>query len=254
MLARVVQGAVYLCRAEQGALYLADPDSGALHMTAAQSQGKRAAQGLRLPIVDRVADHVLRRGTSVLVTNQVLSAHLREQAGGAVYSLLSVPLKTRGKSIGVLCVVNRSRQLDFVRDDTDRLRAVANYAAVAVENGRLLEATRKTAVAEMLDQTVATVAHYINTPLMALMVKTDGLVLAKERGALVEVNAEGDVSAVDEMARFTETKVQEIKAVLAILSDLAAPQIVTDMDDVEMLDIDARVRERLRQIRARYQA
>jgi two-component system NtrC family sensor kinase len=253
MLARVVEGAVYLCRAEEGVLYLADPDSGALHVTAAQSQGKRAAHGLRLPIVDRVAEHVLKGGKSVLLTNEVLSAHVREQAGGAIYSFLSVPLKTRGASIGVLCVVNKSRQLDFVRDDTDRLRAVANYAAVAVENGRLLEATRKTAVAEMLDQTVATVAHYINTPLMALMVKADGLVLAKERGVLVEVDSEGGVSAVDEMARFTETKVQEIKAVLAILSDLASPQIVTDLDDVEMLDIDARVRERLRQIRARYQ-
>jgi K+-sensing histidine kinase KdpD len=181
-----------------------------------------------------------------------LGSQLRAQTGYLVYSLLSVPLKTRGRSIGVLCVVNKSRVQDFTNDDIERLSAVASYAAIAVENSRLVEATRKDAVADMLDKTVATVAHYINNPLMSLMVKADGLVLAKQRGDLVE---SPDVSgAVDEMAGFTELKVQEIKAVLTILSDLTSPQIVTHMDDEQVLDIDARVRERLRQIRAQYEA
>ena len=60
--------------------------------------------------------------------------------------------------------------------------------------------------------------------------------------------------SVDEMARYTERKVQEIKAVLTVLSDLTSPQIVTRLDDANLLDIDARVRERLRQIQAQYGA
>jgi hypothetical protein len=93
---------------------------------------------------------------------------------------------------------------------------------------------------------------------MSLMVKADGLVLAKQRGTLVEMdsagapNAPDEAGVVDEVARFTERKVQEIKAVLTILSDLTSPQIVTHMDDLKMLDIDARVRERLRRIQAQY--
>jgi transcriptional regulator with GAF, ATPase, and Fis domain len=253
MLARVVEGAVYLCRADEGVLYLADPDSRELYITAAQSAGKRATQGLRLHVVDRLADRVLETGRPILLTNEMLSvSQIRVRTGYLVYSLLSVPLKARGRSIGVLCVVNKGRLLDFTKDDVGRLSAVASYAAIAVENSRLVEATRKDAVAEMLDQTVATVAHYINNPLMSLMVKADGLVLAKRHGTLVESPDASGV--VDEMASYTERKVEEVKAVLTILSDLTSPQVVTNMDDVKMLDIEARVRDRLRQIRVQYEA
>jgi two-component system NtrC family sensor kinase len=256
MLGRVVEGAVYLCRADEGVLYVVDPDTGELYMMAAQSAGQKAAQGLRLRVIDRLVNRVVETGEPILLTSKMLSsAQLRVQTGYLVYSLLSVPLKTRGRTIGVLCVVNKGRLQDFSQDDVGRLRAVASYAAIAVENSQLVEATRKDAVADMLDKTVATVAHYINNPLMSLMVKADGLVLAKQRGALVEAtDAPGEPGQVEELARFTERKVQEIKAVLTILSDLTSPQIVTHMDDVKMLDIDARVRDRLRRIQAQYEA
>jgi K+-sensing histidine kinase KdpD len=199
-------------------------------------------------------------GKPILLTSKVLSkSQVRVRTGYLVYSLLSAPLKTRGQTIGVLCVVNKGRLEDFTQDDIGRLSAVASYAAIAIENSRLVEATRKDAVADMLDNTVATVAHYINNPLMSLMVKADGLVLAKQRGELVETSGapsapgtSAPLGAVEEMARFAERKVQEIKTVLTILSDLTSPQIVTHMDNVKMLDIDARVRERLRQIQAQY--
>jgi two-component system NtrC family sensor kinase len=254
MLSRVVEGAVYLCRADEGMLYLSDPDTGELYMTAAQGAGERATQGLRVRVVDRLAEHVLETGKPVLLTGELLSSQLRAKTGYLVHSLLSVPLRTRGRSIGVLCVVNKERIEDFDQDDVARMSAVANYAAIAVENSRLVETGRQDAVAEMLDNTIATVAHYINNPLMSLMVQADGLVLAKQRGELIEAgsDAEPRPGMVDEMARFTELKVQEIKTVLTILSDLTSPQVVTGMNDVKMLDIEARVRERLRQIRAQY--
>jgi DNA-binding response OmpR family regulator len=252
MLSRVVEGAVYLCRADEGVLYMVDPDSDELLLMAAQSAGKKTAQGLKLRVVDRLANRVIETGKPIRITSKMLSsAQFRVQTGYLVYSLLSVPLMTRGQTIGVLCVVNKARLQDFTQDDVGRLSAVASYAAIAIENGQLVEATRKDAVADMLDKTVATVAHYINNPLMSLMVKADGLVLAKRREDLVE---RPGLAGVEEMARFTERKVQEIKAVLTVLSDLTSPQIVTRMDDVNMLDIDARVRERLRRIQAQYGA
>jgi CheY-like chemotaxis protein len=254
MLGRVVEGAVYLCRADEGVLYLADPDTHELYITAAKTAGQPAAQGLRLRVMDRLADRVFTTGKPILLTSKVLTDQVRTQTGYLVYSLLSVPLRTRGRSIGVLCVVNRAHLEDFVRDDIGRLSAVASYAAIAIENSRLVETTRRDAVADALENTVSTVAHYINNPLMALMVKADGLVLAKERGALVEANSGAEPPLVDDMARFTERKVQEIKAVLTILSDLTSPQLTTNLDDVQMLDIEARVRDRLRQIRAQYKA
>ena len=57
---------------------------------------------------------------------------------------------------------------------------------------------------------------------------------------------------IQEAARFTEIKAAEISSVLTILSDLASPQFVTYMDDIQMLDIGAKVRERLAYIKEKY--
>ena len=249
VLNRVVEASVYLCRADEGVLYLVDEESGELYMTAAQSLGEKVAQGLRLRVVDRLATHVLEAGKPILLTREVLSSRLRSQTGYLVHSLLSVPLSSRERAIGVLCVVNRVREQDFVRDDMDRLRAIADYAAIAVENALSLNNTRNAAIAQMLKNTVVTVSHYVNTPLMALMMKADHLVQARQEGQVVDSQG-----LVPEMARFTEMKVEEIKAVLTVLRDLASPQVVTYIDNMQMLDIDTKVQERLRHIKARYEA
>jgi FixJ family two-component response regulator len=249
VLNRAVEASVYLCRADEGVLYLADEKSGELYLTAAQSLREKSAQGLHLRVVDRLATHVLKTGTPILLTHEVLGSQLRGQTGYLVHSMLNVPLKSKGRAIGVLGVVNRVRERDFVQDDMDRLQAIADYAAIAVENALLLRNTRNTATAQMLNKTVVTVSHYINTPLMALMMKADHLVQEREKGTLVD--PKGSVS---EMARFTEMKVQEIKAVLTVLSDLASPQMITYIDNIQMLDIGAKVRERLARIKAQYEA
>jgi two-component system NtrC family sensor kinase len=249
VLNRVVEASVYLCRADEGVLYLVDEQSGELYMTAAQSLGEKAAQGLHLRVVDRLAIRVLEAGKPVLLTREVLSNRLRGQTGYLVHSLLSVPLCSRERAIGVLCVVNRVRERDFTRDDMDRLRAIADYAAVAVEKAALINKARNTAIAQMLNNTVVTVSHYVNTPLMALMIKADHLVQARKEGKLVDSQG-----LVLEMARFAEMKVQEIKAVLTVLRDLASPQVVTYIDNIQMLDIDAKVQERLKRIKTRYEA
>jgi len=249
VLSRVVEASVYLCQADEGVLYLADQESGELYMTAAQSPGEKAAQGLHLRVADRLANHVLKTGKPILLTQEILSSRLKGQTGYLVHSLLSVPIRSRERVIGVLCVVNRVRERDFVEDDVTRLQAIANYAAIAVENARLLDTTRDAAVAQMLNKTVVTVSQYVNSPLMALMIKADQLVQAQEGGNLVD--SEGLVS---EMARLTEMKVQEIRAMLTVLRDLASPQVLAKADGIQTLDIDARVQERLARIKARYRA
>jgi signal transduction histidine kinase len=100
----------------------------------------------------------------------------------------------------------------------------------------------------MLNNTVVTVSHHINTPLMSLMMKADRLVQAQRDGTLAESE-----ELVTDMARFTEMKVKEIEAVLNILRDLASPRVVTYIDDIKMLDIEAKVREHLARIKLQYQ-
>jgi two-component system NtrC family sensor kinase len=247
VLSRVVEASVYLCRADEGVLYLADEESGELYMTAAQSLGEKVARGLRLRVADRLAKHVLEKGKPILLTQDALKSRLRGETGYLVHSVLSVPLESKTRVIGVLCLVNRVRKKDFVREDMARLWAIANYAAIAVENARLLNTTRNVAIAEMLNNTVVAVSRYINSPLMALMIKADRLVQAQEEGSLIDTKG-----LVSELAHLTETKVREIRAMLTVLRDLASPQVIANIENIQTLDIDARVQERLAQIRAQY--
>jgi transcriptional regulator with GAF, ATPase, and Fis domain len=247
VLRRVVEASVYLCRADEGVLYLVDEESGELQITDAQSEGERVADGLRLRVADRVANHVLETRKPVLLTQQDLNIRLRGATGFLVHSLLSVPLASKERVIGVLSVINRRRERNFARDDVTRLWAIADYAAIAVENARLLNTMRNTAIAEMLNNTVVMVSRYINSPLMSLMIKADRLVQAQQSGTLIDSSG-----LVSDLARLTEAKVQEIRAMLTVLRDLASPQVIASVDNIEALDINTKVQERLADIRARY--
>jgi signal transduction protein with GAF and PtsI domain len=247
ILIRVVEASVYLCRADQGALYLMDEETGELYMTAAQGIREKSARGLRLRVSDSLVGQAVRTGKPTAVTSRDRDPELKVKTGYLVHSLLNVPLNVKDRIIGVLSVANQVRPRNFTREDLNRLVALANYAAIAIENARLYEATRKVVAAEVLNNTVVTVSHYVNNPLMALMMNVDRLTQAKKDGKLTD----GD-DLVAEVTRFTEMKVEEISAVLLILRDMVSPQFVTYMNDIKMLDIEAKVQERLRQISKKY--
>lgn len=247
LLNRVVEASVYLCRADEGMLYLIEEKTGQLYMTAAQSMGEKAARGLRLRVSDQLALQVIQTGQPAIVTSETLGTLQKIKTGYLVHSLLDVPLKVKDRVIGVLSVVNRARARNFARDDMTRLSAMANYAAIAIDNARLYQATRRLVTAEVLNDTVVTISHYVNNPLTTLMVNADRLTQAKKEGKI----ADGD-DLIAQATRLTEMKVEEISAVLAILHDLASPQFVTYVDDIKMLDIEAKVRERLQFIKEKY--
>jgi CheY-like chemotaxis protein len=246
LLNRVVEASVYLCRADEGVLYLIDEGSDALYMTAAQGVGEKVAHGLKLRVSDSLIGQVVRTGKPMVRASE--TGVVKIQTGYLVHSLVNVPLQVKDKRIGVLSVANRVRARNFTRDDVNRLVALGNYAAIAIENARLYETSRKVVAAEVLNNTVVTVSHYINNPLMTLMANTDRLSLAEREGRLID----SDGLIVD-MVRFTEMKVEEISAVLSILNDVASPQFVTYMDNIKMLDIGAKVEERLRYIKKKYE-
>jgi K+-sensing histidine kinase KdpD len=163
------------------------------------------------------------------------------------YALVHVPLLVKRDVIGVLGVSNRAQQRSFTAADVTRLNGLANYAAIAIENARLYGATRKVVAAEVLNHTVVTISHYINNPLMALMMNIDELAHDSQNGGSGEMGEQ-----ITEAARFTRMKVEEISSVISILRDMASPQFVTYMDDIKMLDIEHKVRERLRYLRDKY--
>ncbi|MBN1642120.1 MAG: response regulator [Anaerolineae bacterium] len=247
LLNRVVEASVYLCRAQEGSLYLIDKESGALHMTAALVAPDRTAHSVHHRVNDSVLTDVVRSGQPAVLSSESTRPELKMHTGHTVYALVNVPLRVKEQIIGALAVANRSRQRNFTQADVTRLSGLANYAAIAIENARLVEATHKVIAAEVLHNTVVTISHYINNPLMALRMSVDHLVRTYRAGETEDLER-----YVDETERFTEMKVEEISAVISILRDIASPQFITYIDDIKMLDIDHKVQDRLRYIKEKY--
>ncbi len=67
---------------------------------------------------------------------------------GNTRTILSVPMKTRQRTVGVLSVYNKEGAGGFTERDAELATFFANQAAAAIENARLYEQTREYAVVE----------------------------------------------------------------------------------------------------------
>jgi signal transduction histidine kinase len=67
---------------------------------------------------------------------------------GNTRTILSVPMKTRQQTVGVLSVYNKQAEGGFTERDAELATFFANQAAAAIENARLYEQTREYAVVE----------------------------------------------------------------------------------------------------------
>ncbi len=142
VLNRIVEAAVYITGAEEGSLLLLDKTTGELYMRAARGLGEKYARGFRLKVQDTLAGQVIRTGKPVMVTAED-DAKLKFKTGYLVNSLLNVPLKVQDEVIGLLSVDNRVANRSFTDNDMYLLSALADYAAIAIENAGLYGELRR---------------------------------------------------------------------------------------------------------------
>jgi signal transduction histidine kinase len=103
----------------------------------------------------RAAREVLESGKALLVPKLDLAA-LRASAAPnvldayetiGIHSLLLVPLRVRGESIGLLSLVRFQRESPaFAEQDLHLAQALADHAALAINNARLLQSARQSLV------------------------------------------------------------------------------------------------------------
>jgi len=138
VLTTVVEAAVKLTGAEEGSLLLLDEESGELYMRASQNFDEDFANTFRLHVRDSLAGQVMATGEPILLDERspqkIKTAYL-------VHSLIYVPLQVRGKTIGVLGVDNRKEGRVLCQEDVTVIMAMADYAAIAIENAQLYNRT-----------------------------------------------------------------------------------------------------------------
>ena len=143
LLVRIVEAGVYITRAEEGFLLLHDEVANELYLRAAKNLGEQRAQRMRMAIDDTLAGQVLRTGKPVRLDKNSYGGALKVKTGFLVRALLQVPLTVGKKVIGVLGVDNQQAERPFTENDQYLLAALADYAAIAIENARLYNEVKR---------------------------------------------------------------------------------------------------------------
>jgi adenylate cyclase len=89
-----------------------------------------------------VVEHVVRTGNAVVSTDASLDDRFKGQQSVILQnlrSIIAVPLVTKGSVIGAVYVDNPYRASVFVEKDKEYLQAIADLAAIALDNARQFE-------------------------------------------------------------------------------------------------------------------
>ena len=134
VLTTVVEAAVRLTGAEEGSLLLLEEDTGELYMRASKNFDEDFATAFRLETRDSLAGKVVSTGQPVIIDE---TTPQKIKTSYLVHSLIYVPLQVRGRVIGVLGVDNRKAGSVLSENDLTVIMAMADYAAIAIENASL---------------------------------------------------------------------------------------------------------------------
>ncbi len=162
----VVETAMQLTGAEEGYLLLLDEGNGHLHMRAARDLKGKCTRDFKLKVEDSVPGRVVRTGKPILFNRLDREQRFRIRKDYLVKALLNVPVKVGDRVVGVLGVDNRLSDKRFTREDMHLLSALADYAAMAIENSRLYTEVNR-ALARRVEElsSLQVIAQELNTTL-----------------------------------------------------------------------------------------
>jgi sigma-B regulation protein RsbU (phosphoserine phosphatase) len=140
LLQLIMNSAADLLNAETSSLLLHDEDAGDLiiHVATGES-GEQVAQQ-RVPAGQGIAGWVMEKGEPVVVENPKedprFFAGMDEATGFETRNILALPLNVRDRTVGVVEVINK-REGGFSETDRELAGALANQAAIAIDNAQL---------------------------------------------------------------------------------------------------------------------
>lgn len=168
----IVDKATSLLKVERASLMLLDKSGKFLAIHSATGLSPAILRNTKIKVGESVSGWVAQKGKPLLIQDISKDKRFTKKGKGhySTDSLLSVPLKAKGKTIGVLNVNNKKRKAVFVREDLKLLTALADEAAIAIQNAKLyedlLEANERLKELDKLKSGfVANVSHELRTPL-----------------------------------------------------------------------------------------
>ena len=247
VLARVVEAACYFGTAQEGVLFLLDQEDDTLNLRAYHGQDRSRTADLHLRYSTSPLRRAIETGAPLLLNSNSPDYSIKLKTDYLVRSLLFVPLRIKDKPIGVLGVTDKLGGEQFGPDEVRLLTALADYAAIAIENARLNESEKELARTETVKRMIVTLSHYIMNPLTAISLSTYELLAKHDQGIMGSHDP-----GVRRCLQLIEMNVKEIVAVMGILQKLVSPKSVVYVGDIEMIDIEDDVKRRVAKIQEEY--
>jgi PAS domain S-box-containing protein len=167
-----------LLQVSASSIWLVDPQTETLICRQATGPQRQTVRGWRLKPHEGIVGWVVRHGSSIIVADaQKDTRHFEgvcRATGLQLRSILSVPLRFKGRVIGVIQVVDEAIGR-FEQVDLTLMESLAATAAIAIENARLYTKAQEDAAikADLLRE----VNHRVGNNLMAII----GLMRAEHR-------------------------------------------------------------------------
>ncbi|HWV37733.1 MAG TPA: sensor domain-containing diguanylate cyclase [Vulgatibacter sp.] len=137
---RVMEQVHMLLRPANWSLLLKDDADGSLVFEVAEGLGAEALKGLRLSPTEGIVGWVASRGEPLLVPDvaedERFAARFDDHTRFTTRSIVAVPMRIRGRTLGVIELVNGADQPPFTGRDLRVLASIADFAAIALENAR----------------------------------------------------------------------------------------------------------------------
>ncbi len=229
---QIVEGALKVSEADLGWLLTRDSRQKAFVLSAHRKLPANLAVRLNMPLDDGVSSLVALSGETLEIHGTPLKRFNMSKLGQAA---LVVPVKSQKKVIGLLIAVRKAPKA-FGRSEQTLMEAVADYASIALINGRLFSALERRAqrlqkVVEEVKKAekskadiLRSVSHEVRNPLTSAKESLDEI--AKRKQGQLADEQWGVIQNVQEKLQNALDMIQAI----APLHDAATPNYLTTVN------------------------
>ena len=146
LLVYILESAMRLVHCESSSLLLAKED-GSLRFVVAL--GPKGAEAQNIPVAkNSIAGWVSENNKSLIINNVAsdprFSTTVQKKTGYVSRNMIAIPMRVKGKSVGVIELINKAEQAVFNNDDLAVLESLADQAAIAYVNADSYRSAKET--------------------------------------------------------------------------------------------------------------